>query len=362
MKLLRSTLDRYVLKAWVKTFILTALGFPLIAVLIDLTDHLRGLLSNGLTWREIVVSYLYSIPENAYLVMPAAVLFATVFTVGTMGRHSEITAAKASGLSFRRIVFPIFIAGAAATVLALVVGELSPGASAKQVEIQAGEGPPPTRFRYNFVFRGDNGWVYSVRTLDLQRQQLQHAIFERPGSSLEYPGLTITADSATFDSTLNRWRLWHGSSRMIVDQSVYSAVAFESMILGALTQRPEDLLVAPKATEEMRYAELGRYIEALDRSGNDTNKLKVQQALKLALPGACFIIALFGAPMAVTSHRSGTAYGIAISLGTTVAYLLFIQLSEAVGTSGAVNPRFAAWIPNMILFIVGLALLWRVRT
>jgi len=88
----------------------------------------------------------------------------------------------------------------------------------------------------------------------------------------------------------------------------------------------------------------------------------VQQALKLALPGACFIIALFGAPMAVTSHRSGTAYGIAISLGTTVAYLLFIQLSEAVGASGAVNPRFAAWIPNLILLVVGLVLLWRVRT
>jgi lipopolysaccharide export system permease protein len=362
MKFLRSTLDRYVLKAWVKIFVLTALGFPIIAVLIDLTDHLRTLLSKGLTWREIVVSYLYSIPENAYLVMPAAVLFATVFTVGTMGRHSEITAAKASGLSFRRIVFPIFLAGAGAAVLALVVGELSPGASAKQGEIQAGEGPPPTRFRYNFVFRGDAGWVYSVRTLDLQEQQLQHVILERPGSSLEYPGLAITADSATFDSTMSRWRLWHGSSRMIVDQSVYSAATFESMVLSAMTQRPEDLLVAPKATEEMRYAELGRYIEALDRSGNDTNKLKVEQALKLALPGACLIITLFAAPLAVTSPRTGTAFGIAISLGTTVAYLLFIQVSEAIGASGAVNPRFAAWIPNMILFVVGLVLLWRVRT
>ncbi len=81
MKFLRSTLDRYVLKSWVQIFVLTALGFPLIAVLIDFTDHLPSLLRRGLTWPELVVSYLYSIPENAYLVMPAAVLFATVFTV-----------------------------------------------------------------------------------------------------------------------------------------------------------------------------------------------------------------------------------------------------------------------------------------
>jgi len=100
----------------------------------------------------------------------------------------------------------------------------------------------------------------------------------------------------------------------------------------------------------------------LDRSGNDTNKLKVKQALKLALPCACLIITLFAAPLAITSPRTGTAFGIAISLGTTVAYLLFIQVSEAIGASGSVNPRFAAWIPNLILFVVGLGLLWRVRT
>ena len=362
MKLLRSTLDRYVLHTWTRTFVLTALGFPIIAILIDLTDNLRGLLSKGLTWSQIVVSYIYAIPEHVYLVMPAAVLFATVFTVGAMGRHSEITAAKASGLSFRRIVLPIFIAGAVASLLAIIVGELSPGSSAKQLEIQSGEDKPYTRFRYNFVYRGDGGWVYSVRTLDLEKQQLQHAIFERPGTSREYPGLAVTADSATFDSTESRWRLWHGSSRVIVDHAVHATLNFESMVLAALTQRPADLLVSPKETSEMRYAELGRYIDALDRSGNDTNKLKVQQAIKLALPAACFIITLFAAPLAITTPRSGAAFGIAISLGTTVTYLLFIQVSEAFGASGAIPPALAAWIPNLILVVVGALLLWRVRT
>ena len=71
------------------------------------------------------------------------------------------------------------------------------------------------------------------------------------------------------------------------------------MRLRALTQSPADLLAEPKAPDEMRYAELGRYIDALKRSGNDANKLIVEQALKLALPATCLIIALFGAPLAV---------------------------------------------------------------
>ena len=108
MTVLPSTLDRYVFGSWFRIFFLTALGFPLVSILINLTDTLNRLLDRGLTTREILVSYIYSIPENAFIVMPAAVLFATVFTVGAMGRHSELTAAKAGGLSFYRVTTPIF--------------------------------------------------------------------------------------------------------------------------------------------------------------------------------------------------------------------------------------------------------------
>ena len=117
MKLL-STLDRYVLASWVRIFVLTALGFPIVSILINLTDTLNRLLDRGLTMREIAWSYVYSIPENMFLVMPAAVLFATVFTVGAMGRHSELTAAKAGGQSFHRLMLPVFVAAVLASGLA----------------------------------------------------------------------------------------------------------------------------------------------------------------------------------------------------------------------------------------------------
>ena len=80
-----STLDRYVLRSWIRIFFITALGFPLVSILINLVDFLDKYLSRGLTAREIAISYVYSIPENAFTVMPAAVLFATVFTVGQPG-------------------------------------------------------------------------------------------------------------------------------------------------------------------------------------------------------------------------------------------------------------------------------------
>lgn len=123
-----------------------------------------------------------------------------------------------------------------------------------------------------------------------------------------------------------------------------------------------DLLAEPKAPEEMRYAELTRYIEALKRSGNDTSKIEVDRALKIALPATCLVIALFGAPLAVSSPRQGAAIGIAISLGTTVVFLSLIQLSKAVGVTGIVNPVAAAWAPNVLFLAAALWLMGRVRT
>jgi lipopolysaccharide export system permease protein len=54
--------------------------------------------------------------------------------------------------------------------------------------------------------------------------------------------------------------------------------------------------------------------------------------------------------------------GVAISLGTTVSYLMFINLTRAIGSSGLMDPTLAAWAPNILFFLVALVLLWKVRT
>jgi lipopolysaccharide export system permease protein len=356
------TLDRYVLSSWVRIFVLTALGFPLVSILINLTDTLNKLLDRGLSVRTIAISYVYSIPENMFIVMPAAVLFATVFTVGAMGRHSELTAAKAGGQSFHRLMRPLFAAAIGASILGFVVGEMAPGATARQLELQGAKQSRPTRTRFNFVYRGDAGWVYTIRSLDVASRQLKQVMFERQGIGPDYPGLVITADSAGYDDSLHFWRVRNGASRVIAGPSQQASFSFRSMRLRALHQAPADLLAEAKAPDEMRYAELGRYIDALKRSGNDANKLIVEQALKLALPATCFIIALFGAPLAVTSPRAGAAIGVAISLGTTVIFLLLTQIMKAVGAGGLIDPTVAAWLPNSVFLAAALVLIARVRT
>lgn len=355
-------LDRYALGLWLRLFGLTVLGFPIVSILINITDSLNKLLDRGLTVRQIMVSYVYSVPENMFLVLPAAVLFATVFTVGTMARHSELTAAKAGGQSFRRLMLPIFLVSVLAMGLGILVGELAPGATAKQLKLQKAQPEGPTSARFNFVYRADQGWVYTIRSLEIATRKLKLVLFERQGTGLDYPDLVVTADSATYDAPRKAWRLWNGSSRVIAAPDRQASFQFRTLRLRSFAQSPADLLAEPKAPDEMRYAELGRYIEALQRSGNDANKLIVERALKLAIPATCLIIAIFGAPLAISSPRAGTAFGIAISLATTVLFLLLMQIAKAVGAGGLLDPTAAAWLPNAVFMALGLVLLARVRT
>jgi len=357
-----TTLDRYVLRAWARVFLITLLGFPLLVIVIDLTDNLDKYLARGLGRGAVLLSYVFGMPETMFLVVPAAVLFATVFTVSTLGRHSELTAAKAGGISFHRVIRPLLLAAAASFLLGLVLGEITPIAATRQATLLGERGANQFRSPYNFVYRADGGWVYAIRSLRLVDGAVQDIIMERGGTGPEYPTIVIAAPSGRYADTTGRWALVNGAVRYLLAPDHEVVFTFDTLHSRTLRERPADLLAEPKAPEEMRYAELGRYIETLRRSGSDAKKLAVERALKISIPFACIIIALFGAPLAVTGPRAGLAFGLAAALGTTFVCLLMFQLSRAVGASGALPPTLAAWIPNVVFGAAGGWLLRKTRT
>ncbi|HWZ28583.1 MAG TPA: LptF/LptG family permease, partial [Gemmatimonadales bacterium] len=160
------TLDKYVLQEWARVFTVVMLGFPILAIVINITDKLGHYLAAGLTKGQIALAYIFYMPEMMFLVLPAAVLFATVFTIGTLDRHSELTAAKASGVSFYRIIFPLLIVSVVAFGVGVGIGELAPVTSVRKAEILKEREVHATGARSNFVYRADSGWVYAAQYLD----------------------------------------------------------------------------------------------------------------------------------------------------------------------------------------------------
>jgi len=356
-------LDRYVFAEFTKIFVATALGFPILLTVIDLTDNLDKYLNRNLSRGNIALSYLYGLPDAMYLVLPAAVLFATVFTIGGLTRHSEITAAKASGISFYRVGVPIFVGSLLAAGLALMLSELAPMGNRRRDELREEATFATGNERYNFAFASEAGRVYKVQQLQVATGSIEAIQVERRGleGDSSYPTWIATAPRARWQRE-GGWILLGGTLHVVSGERPNLTINFDSLRDRHFRETPTQLMASPKAPQDMRYAELGRYIRALERSGSDVNTIKVDRALKIAIPVTCIIIAIFGAPLATSTQRGGTAWGIGLSLGVTVTFLLFIQLTRAIGGEAVMNPVLAAWLPNMLFGLGGLALLAKVRT
>ncbi len=365
-------LDRYVATEFLRIFMVTSLGFPFLVFVVDIVDNLRKYTDRNIPVADIALSYWYFLPDTMYKVLPAAVLFATVFSVGNFTRHAEITAAKASGMSFQRFVAPIFVLSVFAAALGLVIGELSPPANSRRLELlreSCATGTAPSggliicnesaNTRYNFAFGGE-GRVVRAAFLNVLDGTMQSIETEQRGDSLT-PSRLVSAQRASW-SQEQGWMLRDGHLHVIPDATRDLVIGFDSLMDRSMTETPRELRASDKVPDEMTYAQLARFIRTLERAGADVRGLRVELMLKIAVPVTCILIAMFGAPLATSTQRGGTAFGVAVSLGTTIMILILIQLTKAVGKSGLVPPELAAWFPNILVGTAALILLARVRT
>jgi lipopolysaccharide export system permease protein len=190
--------------------------------------------------------------------------------------------------------------------------------------------------------------------------RMDDIILERapsPGSG----GMHVIADAASYDS-IGGWTFARGYVRHLRPDSTEHTYQFERLQLAGVTEKPEELLEAPRKPEEMTYEEVDRLARVIQRTGGNASGLLVKREQKLSIPVATLVVILFGIPLATSSGRGGTAYGIGVSLGTTILYLLLFKVSAALGSAGTMSPKAAAWIPNVLFFGTALVLLRRVRT
>jgi lipopolysaccharide export system permease protein len=362
MKHIVRPLDRYVFNEFWKIFSITALGFPVLLVVIDLADHAQTYLDRHIPGRDLALSYFFWIPDSMFMVLPAAVLFATVFSIGAFTRHAEVTAAKASGISFYRLILPILLGAVFACGLDLALGEVVPLTNRRRTQLLREDRAQIGNNRYNFAVAGEFGRVYKAYELRTDSARIRSLQIERKGSGPNYPTYVLSADTADYNPKRAQWTLRHGVLSIIGDTGATVSVSFAVARDKHFTEQPADMMTKPREAHDMRYDELTRFIAALERSGGDANVLRVERALKIAIPVTCIIIALFGAPLATSTQRGGSAYGIAVSLATTMIFLLMVQLTRAIGSKGVIPPDYAAWIPGAIFAAMGLILLARVRT
>ncbi|HUG40803.1 MAG TPA: LptF/LptG family permease [Longimicrobiales bacterium] len=353
-------LDRLVLREFLRLFFTFIFASPVLFILGDLTDNLDTYLDRGFSTRQVLMGYVYQMPLFISWGLPIAALIATIFTVNTMTRHSEVAAAKAGGISFFRLFAALPVIGVALTLLGLGLTELVPVGNRLRAE-SLGEQRARALVRSDFVYRDLDGRIFGIRRLDVQARAITGIVVEREGNEPAVPSVHVFAKRASHaDST--GWTLEDGFLRLMAGPDMERAVRFAALRTRGFTESPDELLDRQKDPDQMGYEEMGRLIQILQRSGGEPRELMVERAQKIALPVAALVIVLFGAPLANSSPRSGAAHGVGISLGITIIYLMLFKVAGAAGTSGALPPVVAAWLPNAVFAVAAAFLIARVRT
>lgn len=352
-------LDRLVAKTFFKLFLIFLAASPLLFIVGDITENLDTYLDRGLSGWDVAHAYVYQFPLFIQWSFPIAALVAAVFTIHAMTTHREIVAAKAGGISFHRVARPIVVLGLLLTVVALGLTEVVPRGNRVAAQILQDQ-DPRSSWRADFVYESEDGTTWQVGRVLAPQRRMDKIILERPPSAVS-GGVHIIADGALYDS-INGWTFNQGYMRHLLPDSSEQTYEFESLRMASITEKPEDLLEAPRKPDEMTYQEINRLARVIQRTGGDPAGLLVRREQKLSIPVATLVVILFGIPLATSSGRGGTAYGIGVSLGTTILYLLLFKVSAALGGAGAISPMAAAWVPNVLFLGAALVLLRRVRT
>jgi lipopolysaccharide export system permease protein len=328
------TLDRYVAREFLRLFTLFALAAPLLFVLGHWTDSLDTFTERGLPLGQVALGYLYMLPQFILWSFPIASLIATVFTVSAMTRHSEMAAAKAGGISFHRVTLVLPVLGIVLTLTGLFLTEIVPLGIRRSAELH-GEKSGFQSARTDFVYRGEDGNVYGIRRIDLASGRIYGITMESEGDRAERPTLHAYAREAAWDSA--------AADRSTASSACSPATGPEQLFdFERLSPDPprRDARAAdgePKDPEEMRYAEMDRFIQALERSAASPSSSC--SAARRRSPFRSPLSSSFRRAAARRQRRpSGPAYGIGVSLGITIVYLMMFRLAQAVGATGAIRP------------------------
>jgi len=353
-------LDILIAKAFLRIFILFVLGAPLLFIVGDLVEQVDRYFDRGLTMAEVSLAYVYMLPEFISWSFPIAALIATVFTIHSMTMHREVLAAKAGGISFHRLMAPLVGLGLLLTGVGLLLSEAVPVGKRRSGQILRSE-EVGRQWRTDFVFKTDDNRTLTVRRLNVFPPAMNQVVLEVPAGSDGEVAQHLQAAQVPFDS-VRGWTFKTGYLRILPDRAEPLTLYFDSLRSSGFGEPPRGLLSSPDDEDEMSDSEIDRMVANITRSGGDPSTLLVKKGQRKAIAVATLVIILFGGPLATSSRRGGTAYGIGVALASTILYLLLFRLAGAAGNAGALSPVLSAWLPNLLFLACGLILLKRVRT
>jgi LPS export ABC transporter permease LptF/LPS export ABC transporter permease LptG len=364
-------IDLYVTGTYLRVLFLTLGSLLLLSYIAAFIDHSDKLFKGTATLTMMADFMANQTPQFIYWTLPLGVLLAALVTVALLTKNSELIVMKACGISLYRLTAPMLFTAVVGASLLFVMEETVLGPANRRAELlrHVMNGGRPETFAQ--IFRqwvvGNNGDIYHFNGYDPARQEMHQATIYTFGDGMARLTRRTYAERIRFigdqpGRPTDAWEVQQGWTREFDTRS-------DLKPRFAPFERVEARLdpVTLFSTEEpdprfMGYATLRDYLAQLESTGVDVTELRVGLARKIAFPFVTLVMTLIGVPFAVTIGRSGAMAGIGVGIALAVVYIIAGSVFAALGGGGALDPRLAAWAPNLLFGTGAVYLLLTVRT
>ena len=405
-------LNKYLLKELTTPFFTTF--FVLIFVLLSqfILKNLDRFLGKGLSF-GIILKFLFL--NSAWIVslaIPMAVLVTTLITFGKLSSNNEITAFKASGITYNALLKPCLVFSLLILMLLIpynlwLLPEMNH--NVRKLSYKISKNRPDIEFNENMLNTLSDKTIYLGDRINSNSFSNVIIFDNKHMNSLN----TIMADKGEFLSmndgillnlnygSIHESSLANQEYRKTFFNNYKIAIPFDELgyndVNNLIRQEREmniHLLIEKnnyfknKSTQEKRELSKNKNLlitlndsidtintgsldilskNKLNKKINITkkkieknkrlipiyakeiNKFAVEIHKKFSVPFACIIFILLGMPLGILAKKSNMGVSVSISLVVFIIYWVFLILGEELADNTIINPTIAMWAPNIFL-------------
>mgnify|MGYP004600908495 FL=1 len=352
-------LDKYILKQVIEMFIMGVLVFTSIIFASDtFITLIKQISMYGIPFKIAFLIIILHLPAVFVMTIPMGVLLATVMTLNGLSLSSEITVMRACGIGLNRIAKPIFIFAIVMACVSFILNETVVPVMTKQstdLALYAFSKKNIPEGKHNFTFKevkeggllkrlfyvGDctNKQLHNITVLDASKEGTIQILQARQGAT-----------------TAEGWEFQKGAIYTVTNSGkTLDTTLFEDSTLKFGMDLSKEM--NRNLANEHNFMQLCKFLAKADVENKHILRISLYD--KIALPLTTIVLVLIGVPLAITPPRVRYNRGFLFSILIIFAYYLIRALSISFGEAGSLAPILAAFMPNIILSIIGVGLYYR---
>lgn len=357
-------IDRYILREFLKILVLVLVSVMALFVVVDYTEIASDVRTNDIRIHTLLYYYRFLIFQVLHWALPISVLVATLVTFGMLSKNNEVTALKSGGISLYRVAVPIVVVAGVMSLLAyLLLDFVLPYSNQRVDELKRKiEGKPPisASAQQRLWYHGKGRYIINFLSYDPNRKELSQVhVFEFHPTEFRLTR-RVYAHRAAWNG--QAWAFENGFMSSFGDKGTSTYTKITTPIPLFYPETPEDFATEVKPPDQMTYAQLRRYVDALKKSGYSADELQVKLFAKSSWPVISLVMALIALPFAFKMGKRGTLYGVGLALVIGIVYWMVFAIFTKFGEVGNLPPLLAAWAANILFGIAAAYFFLHVET